>query len=129
MTWTIIKNWKIFLNFCISCWSRAYTITDLSLYFSWIIHAFWLVLMIYWRIDDVTFNKILLFYHIEQIDFMLLWVSTVVDHIRRRSFFRISPKRFGSLGTLHKLRRATTATRRWQDGISNGQNNSLARAF
>ena len=43
----------------------------------WIIHAYWLVLTY-----DVTINNISLFCHIKQIDSMLPWIFTVIDHRR-----------------------------------------------
>ena len=52
----------------------------------WTVHTFWLFLtydLLEDRlIDDININKILFFCHINQIDFMLLWVCKITDHRR-----------------------------------------------
>ena len=40
------------------------------------------------RIYNFTINNILLFYHIKQIDSMLLWICKVTDHKRRQNVVR-----------------------------------------
>ena len=42
------------------------------------------------RIYNFTINNILLFYHIKQIDSMLLWICKVTDHKRRQNVVRTS---------------------------------------
>ena len=52
----------------------------------WMIHAFLLIRtydLLHGRcINDVTIDNILLFYHIKQIDSLLQWVCSVIDHKR-----------------------------------------------
>ena len=42
------------------------------------------------RIYNFTINNILLFYHIKQIDSMLLWICKVTDHKIRQNVVRTS---------------------------------------
>ena len=42
------------------------------------------------RIYNFTIDNILLFYHIKQLDSMLLWICKVTDHKRRQNVVRTS---------------------------------------
>lgn len=42
------------------------------------------------RIYNFTISNILLFYHIKQMDSMLLWICKVTDHKRRQNVVRTS---------------------------------------
>ena len=41
-------------------------------------------------IDDIAIDSILLFYHLKQIDFIQLWVCTVITHRGCQSVIRLS---------------------------------------
>ena len=61
------------------CITWNYIIRWIMLYFDW------LLLMVHdllenRRIDDLTIKKLLLCFNIKPIDFMLLWICTVIDH-------------------------------------------------
>ena len=63
---------------------------------NWIMHAFdWFLLVIHWRTDAQMTSLWLtfcLFYYIEQIDYMLSRVFTVIDHKRPQNVIRTSVK-------------------------------------
>ena len=42
------------------------------------------------QVYDITNSTILLYYYIKQLDFVLLWICTIIDHRKRQNVVRTS---------------------------------------